>query len=416
MQVVSSPRQPTGRFGLALAGGGPEGAIYEIGVLRALDDVLDGVDFNDVPVTVGVSAGALVGACLANGITTAQMARSVVHEEPGEQPFRPELFLSPAMGEIARRIASVPGLFLGSLRDTVLHPRTYGLVATMIERLSRAVPVGVFDNTPLRDYLERLFAAEGRTDDFRELANTLIVVAADLDAGESVRFGEGDLASVPISLAIQASTALPGLYPPVELDGRHYVDGVLHKTVHASVALDRGAELVICINPIVPVDTIRSVEAGVMRRGKLVDRGLPTVMSQTLRTLIHSRLGTGLAAYRERYDDADVILIEPTRDDYTMFFVNVFSFAERKTVMEHAYASTLRQLLRRRDEIGPILARHGITLRDDVLNRQNHDLWESIALGRRKRRTRKGRAVMPSTVATRDLRDTLGDLDALLDG
>ena len=44
---------------------------------------------------------------------------------------------------------------------------------------------------------------------------------------------------MPIALAVQASTALPGLYPPVEIDGRFYVDGVLHKTVHASVAFER---------------------------------------------------------------------------------------------------------------------------------------------------------------------------------
>ncbi|HIG75951.1 MAG TPA: patatin family protein [Bacteroidetes bacterium] len=413
MQVISSPRRPGGRLGLALAGGGPEGAIYEIGVLRALDDALDGVDFNDVPVTVGVSAGALVGACLANGISTAQMARSVVHEEPGEHPFRPDLFLRPAAREIGRRMMSVPGLLAGSLADTARRPRTYGLLATLIERLSRAVPVGLFDNAPLRDFLVRVFAAPGRTDDFRQLANELIVVAADLDAGQTVRFGDEEHADVPISLAIQASTALPGLYPPVEIDGRHYVDGVLHKTVHASVALDRGAELVICVNPIVPVDTARSVEQGVMERGKLVDRGLPTVMSQTLRTLIHSRLGTGLAAYEDRYDKADVVLFEPTPDDYTMFFVNVFSFSERKMVLEHAYASTLRQLSKRRDEVGPVFERHGITLREDVLDAPP-DVWESVALGRRKRRARRGRAVMPSTVATRDLRDTLGELDTLL--
>ncbi|MEM1054987.1 MAG: patatin-like phospholipase family protein [Bacteroidota bacterium] len=412
MQIHPSARRSTGRLGLALAGGGPQGAIYEIGVLRALDDALDGVDFNNVPVTVGVSAGALVGACLANGISTAQMARSVVHQEPGEHPFRPELFLRPASGEIGKRLLSIPKLVAGSLADTLRHPRTYGLLATLIERLSRSVPAGLFDNRPLRDFLVRLFSLAGRTDDFRDLANTLIVVAADLDAGKTARFGEGELADVPISLAIQASTALPGLYPPVEIDGRHFVDGVLHKTVHASVALERGAELVICVNPIVPVDTVRTVEQGVMRRGKLMDRGLPTVMSQTLRTLIHSRLDTGLAAYGDRYE-ADVVLFEPTRDDYTMFFVNVFSFSERKTVLEHAYASTLRQLAARREEIGPIFERHGIVLREDVLD-SPPDLWESVALGRRRRSAKNGRAVMPSTVATRDLRDTLGELDSLL--
>ena len=51
----------------------------------------------------------------------------------------------------------------------------------------------------------------------------------------------------------------PGTGLPVEIEGRHYVDGVLNKTVHASVAFEHGAGLVICVNPIVPVDTARAV-------------------------------------------------------------------------------------------------------------------------------------------------------------
>jgi len=140
---------------------------------------------------------------------------------------------------------------------------------------------------------------------------------------------------------------------------------------------------------------------------------MPTVLSQTFRTLIHSRLGTGLAAYRERYEDADVVLFEPRRDDYTMFFVNVFSFSARKRVVEHAYRSTLAQLAARREELGPILARHGISLRHDVLDRPHHDLWASVGLkggpGRR-----RGRPSLPSTVPTRDLRDALASLEELL--
>ena len=61
------------KIGLALAGGGLEGAIYEIGALRALDEALDGFDFNDAHIYVGVSAGAFLAACLANNLTTAQM-------------------------------------------------------------------------------------------------------------------------------------------------------------------------------------------------------------------------------------------------------------------------------------------------------------------------------------------------------
>ena len=186
-------------------------------------------------------------------------------------------------------------------------------------------------------------------------------------------------------------------------------DGVLHKTVHASVAFERGAGLVIAVNPIVPVDTAHAVATGVMRRGRLVDRGMPGVMSQTFRTLIHSRMGTGMAAYAERYESADLILFEPRKDDYTMFFTNVFSFAARKEVVQHAYRSTLRQLADRADEVGPVFERHGLRLRLDVLARPDHDLWQSVGLGE------AGRAVLPTTVATRDLRDALEALDALLD-
>ncbi len=406
MQIADHHR--TGYIGLALAGGGPEGAIYEIGVLRALDDALDGLDLNRMPVTIGVSAGAFVGASLANGISTAQLVRSVVGEEPGAHPFRPELFLTPAVGEYLKRGFRVPGLVADAIRAAILHPKgSSGIVSTLIDRLGRAIPLGVFDNTPLRTYLQTIFSVEGRTDDFRELPGELYVVATDLDSSESVVFGTPEWSDVPISLAVQASTALPGLYPPVEIDGRHYVDGVLNKTVHASVAFDRGAGLVLCVNPIVPVDTARAVEAGVMRRGSLSDRGMPGVMSQTFRTLIHSRMGTGMAAYEERYPGADLVLFEPRKDDYRMFFTNVFSFSSRKEIVEHAYQSTLAQLRDRADEIGPVLERHGIRLREDVLARPTFDLWASVGFA-------AGRPVFPSTVATRDLRDALADLEELV--
>mgnify|MGYP001819826096 FL=1 len=200
-----------------------------------------------------------------------------------------------------------------------------------------------------------------------------------------MRFGEPGLDHIPISRAVQASTALPGLYPPVDIDGRHYVDGVLLKTVHASVALDAGADLVLCVNPIVPVDTIRSVELGIMRRGRLTDRGLPTVLAQTFRTIIHSRMGAGLSAYETRYTDRDVLVFEPRRDDYNMFFSNVFSFSNRKSVCEHAYRSTRRKLWRNRRRLEPVLARHGIRLRTDVLEDPERDLWDSVRLNQPRR-------------------------------
>lgn len=366
------------RIGLALAGGGPEGAVYEIGALRALDEALAGVELNDLHVYVGVSAGAFIAANLANGLTTAQMCRAIVKSEPGEHPFVPETFFTPAFRELARRGLSVPGLFFESLRDYLRNRHDLSLLESLT-RLGRALPVGVFDNEPIREYLARIYNLPGRSDDFRRLRSRLIVVAADLDSGRAICFGTEGYDHVPISTAVQASTALPGLYPPVEIDGRHYVDGVLLKTMHGSVALEAGADLLLCLNPIVPVDTARAVEEGVMRRGKLIDRGLPTVLSQALRTLVRSRLEAGMSSYHSLFDGADIVLFEPQRDDYQMFFRNVFSFADRRQVCEHAYASTRRELLANYDQLAPRLARHGVDLRRDVLEGER-DLWHGVGL------------------------------------
>jgi predicted acylesterase/phospholipase RssA len=405
----SGSRNGSPRIGLALAGGGPEGAIYEIGALRALDEALDGLDLNDLHVYVGVSAGAFIGANLVNDLTTAQMCRAIVSHEPGEHPFVPETFLTPAVREIARSGQAVPRLLAQSIWRWITHRKDLTLMESLT-RLSEALPVGIFDNRPIRDYLSKIYNMKGRTDDFRRLGKRFVVVAADLDSGQAVRFGEPGMDHVPISLAVAASSALPGLYSPVEIDGRHYVDGVLLKTLHASVALEKGADLVICVNPIVPVDTLGTVEAGLMRRGKLLDHGLPSVMSQTFRTMIHSRLEVGMAAYETKFKNSDVVLFEPHADDYLMFFTNIFSFSERRAVCEHAYHAVRRDLLARFDELAPLFARHGLTLRRDVLE-ETRSLWDGVYQDR----SRRLPAASGNQVARR-LDDALSRLERLLEG
>ncbi len=395
------------KIGLALAAGAPEGAIYEIGALRALDEALEGVDFNDLFIYVGVSAGAFLCANLVNNLTTAQMCRAIVSHEPGEHPFVPETFLTPDWRSYLRSGVKLPRLVGEALWDWVTHLGDHSLGDSLM-RLARALPVGLFDNEPIRSYVNKIYSIKGRTDDFRKLGKRFVVVATDLDSGQAARFGTPGLDHVPISKAVQASGALPGLYSPVEIDGRHYVDGVLLKTLHASVALEAGAELVICVNPIVPVDTIRAVETGVMKNSNLLDFGLPTVLSQTFRTLVHSRLEVGMAAYDTKFKGADVVRVQPKRDDYLMFFTNIFGFSERRAVCEYAYEATRRDLLARYEELAPVFARHGVTLRRDVLL-EKRSLWDQVALDRQ-----KVRLANSGNSTVRKLDDVLGRLEKLL--
>jgi predicted acylesterase/phospholipase RssA len=369
------------RLGLALAGGGPAGAVYEIGALRALEESIDGLDLNQCDVYVGVSAGAFVAASLANGQTATQLVRGLATHDPGEHPFDPTSFFRPAYGEWIRRAMQLPGLLAHALWQVASAPRDETLAKSLV-RLSRILPLGLFDNEPVRRNLERTFAIKGRTDDFRKLSRKLFVVSADLEAGTPIVFGAGGWDHVPISRAVQASTAVPGLYPPVEIDGRLCVDGVLLKTLHASVALEHGADLLLCLNPLVPMDVAAGEAQGQLQPGALLRRGMPAILSQTFRTMIHSRMVVGMAGYHARYPGADVVLFEPAREEYRLFFNNIFSFSSRREICQIAYRATRQDLWRRRGTIEPILKRHGFRLRMDMLEDQDRDIWEAVGLKR----------------------------------
>ena len=360
----AAPRGP--RIGLALAGGGPVGAVYEIAALCALQDALDGVDFSALHVYVGVSSGAFIASMLANRFTPAELREILIETASEEHAIDPDVFLSPAKGELGRRAASLPRLALEMVWRRLRAPLR-GRNA-LLEGAGRAIPTGVFDNERLAVFLKEAFRGEGRSNDFRRLTTTLRLVATDLDTSDAVEFGAAGHDRVPISRAVQASAALPVLYPPVRIGGRDYVDGALRKTLHASVALREGARLVFCINPIVPFDAREAARKGHPRQGKLADAGLPVVLSQTFRTLVHSRMQVGMASYRTLYKGADVLLFEPRRDDPEMFFTNVFAYSTRHRVFEHAYRSTLRDLAARRRELAPRLALHGISIRTAALH------------------------------------------------
>ena len=133
----------------------------------------------------------------------------------------------------------------------------------------------MFDNEALNEFLTALFSAPGKTNDFRKLDCQLAIVAVDLDTGQAVRFGTIGRRHIPISKAVQASAALPGLYPPVEIENRYFVDGALRRTLHASVALDAGADIVFAINPLVPFDAEQARRKTGRRTKKLSSGGLP---------------------------------------------------------------------------------------------------------------------------------------------
>jgi NTE family protein len=377
-KTKAKSKPPSGKkIGLALAGGGPLGGIYEVGALIALNEALDGFDFHDADVYVGVSAGALVASLLANGISPGQMARVFIAPEPGEPYLSPMVFMQPAFGEYLRRGLSVPGLLASATLRYLRNPFKNSPLESY-DLLTRAIPTAIFDNKPIKNFLADMFSNRGFTDDFRELEKELYVVAVELDTGDSVRFGSPGVDDVPISTAVQASTALPGLYPPVRIGDRHFVDGALKRTLHASVALEAGVDLLFCINPLVPFDAHAAPQDEQKLHAKLAQGGLPVVLSQTFRSIIHSRMRIGMSNYDTSYEGAKVVLFEPDRDDSQMFFANVFSYSNRANVCQHAYQTTRRDLRLRRAELEPVLDAHGIRFRDRILDDRGRQFTEAL--------------------------------------
>jgi predicted acylesterase/phospholipase RssA len=350
---------------LALSGGGPLGAIYEVGALCALQESLNGIDFTQLQHYVGVSAGGFIAAALANGITPRALCASFIENdnEPSET-FDPSWLLSPAYGEFARRAMLLPGLLASALWHLTASQKS---LVHALERLGPALPTGVFSNEKINIELSRLFSQAGRANDFRQLKSQLTLVATDLDSGDAIPFGRPGWDHIPISKAVQASSALPGLFPPVEVDGSYYVDGALKKTMHASVALDEGIDLMLCLNPLVPFD---ATEPYVTKHHipRIVDGGLPAVMSQTLRSMIHSRMVLGMKQYERSYPNTDIILIEPDHRDPELYLANTFSYAQRRHLAEHAYQQTRRMLRSQKTGLSAKLWRHGITLHHEALD------------------------------------------------
>ena len=374
--------------------------MYELGALRALDEALDGLDLTRLDCYVGVSSGAFLAAGLANRMGTAEMCRIFITGTSDDAEFRTDTFLRPNVDEYLRRAMRLPGLYAKWARRMLRNPGRAMRWSDVILGLGELVPTGLFDNTAVEAFLRDVFTRRGRSNDFRRLDADLFVVAVDLDTGEAVRFGEPGWDNVPISQAVQASAALPGLYPPVEIHGRHFLDGALRRTMHASTVLERGIDLMIGINPLVPFDATRATpQADEEEQVGLASGGLPAVLSQTLRTLLQSRMQIGLEKYPHQFPDVDQLVFEPNAGDSELFFTNLFSFSSRHRVCQLAYRNTLADLHRRADVLEPMLAAHGIRLRREILSQRQRSILDGLDIAPR------------MTDATARLRRALDDVD-----
>ena len=339
------------------------GAIYEIGVLAALEERLDGFPLTQCDVFVGVSAGAYVGTLLASGVSPSILFRNATHPRASDLDdlslFRPNL------AEIGQRLLSAPRTVAAALRE-FYENRKETTVTDLVASLGALLPSGFFLLDGLESWMADWLAQPERTNDFRNLRKKLRVVAVELDTGETRVFGEPGNDAVPISRAVAASCALPGFFRPVRIEERDYVDGGgVRKTAHISLALKERCGLVLCVNPIVPgrfpVAPARPPVSGA--RGTLAGRGLLPILDQVFRLSLHSRLQYGLARYRREHPDADIVVFEPRPEELPRLMRNIMRTSGRVRIAEYAYRSTLQRLDADYARLSRVFQRHGLRLR-----------------------------------------------------
>ena len=206
--------------------------------------------------------------------------------------------------------------------------------------------------------------------ELRERGTELYIIATDLDTTERRAFGEvGDM-EVPISQAVEASIALPLTYSPVKIDDRYYVDGAICNAANLDLAIERGADLIICVNPLVPFIS--------KKRGLLKNLGPLGIMEQSYRSILHQILLRKIERYKSENPKVTTILIEPDPTDPTMFH-NVLN-ASRKLMdlaLVHGYRSARKAIESQFDFIQKSFLYHGVEIRRDRVDEKLEEAEDS---------------------------------------
>jgi hypothetical protein len=241
------------------------------------------------------------------------------------------------------------------------------------------VPSGFFDNVSLERWLARSLERLRLPNDFRgfqrKRPGKLYITACDLDTAERVVFGADENSEVSISQAVQASSALPIFYKPARINGVDYVDGGVRHTANIDIAIEKGADLIICYNPFRPfLNRIDSEEgsAAYFADGRyLSDRGLLVVLNQVFRTLLHSRLKLGIQRYLadDRFQ-GDIVLLEPREREAEFFAMNPLAFWKRADAVQHGFESVRMTIEQNFDQLESVLGHYGLQLDREAARRR----------------------------------------------
>jgi NTE family protein len=227
----SDPSRP--RVGLVLSGGGARGAAH-VGVLKALEEMHVPID-----AIAGTSMGAVVGGLYASGMSAAQ-----IEAELGSVDWQDAFRDRPSRDGLSLRRKLEDREFLVQLPLGIRDGRVQ-------------LPSGLIQGQKLGQLLRQLTLPVAATRDFDRLPTPFRAVATDLETGAMVIMKDGDLAT-----ALRASLSAPGIFAPVEREGRLLVDGGISDNVPVDVARAMNVDRLIVVDvgyPLTPRKGLGSV-------------------------------------------------------------------------------------------------------------------------------------------------------------
>lgn len=315
------------KLGLVLGGGGLVGMGYHAGALKALED--SGVDPAAADLIIGTSAGSVMGAYLRAGWTPTDFFDYAHGRHPNaektsdEQKEMVRELFTPMYENGSQRARRAIGSLFAAAASRGLWRKVGGRVPT--SALRRAFPSGMYSTQRTR---ERLEAELGP--DWPE--GELYCCASDLYSGRRVAFGHPDAPQAPLHLAVLASTAIPGVFPPVKIGDRHYVDGGVLSATSLDLAADEGCDAIICIAPLgYRRDAEKQLRDDLRLLGPVVLRAM---FARSLRREVVAARAKGV----------DVLVIRPWLTDLKSHGTNSMRYFDRAELVSSSREGTLRLL------------------------------------------------------------------------
>jgi NTE family protein len=277
-----------------------------------------GWDARDAEVIVGTSIGAVTGAYLRASVPPGDLYARVTGD-PVSSDSRALLASgtwATMMCELQRDRTPVgrpasPRLFLHLAR------RPWRTRAGLL--LAAVTPSGEVSTAPVAEAINRMLDGDWPTD-------ALWVCALDLDSGERVVLGRPDSPAVDVGTAVAASTAVPALFEPVDVDGHRLVDGGLHSPANADVVADALEEI---------DAVIVSAPMGIGGPPGRAGIDLPG------RALNHWTTRRELRRVRDA--GVPVTVFEPDASLLELMHYNAFDLTQRAEIARRAYAAAARR-------------------------------------------------------------------------